>query len=363
MEPEPVIEPEPVEDITEYDRSMFMTETPIELIDNEFVAVETEPESVAVEPEPVVEPEPIAVEPENVEPDMVKPETGIEVANVTEPDSYENTAVLVPAKPNPPGPAVSEIGGSGALKKPEKQDALITSDSIYEGEDRIMEKYNYAGSEVSSEIYDRESEEIPEPEVIEEPESVIEPEITEEPEVIEPETNIYFDDEKEDENAFTDEPEVFIIPIIDVDEEEPYEEQENETDIEPVVEPVMVPVEKKELAIRTATETENQKNTVVAETITESQQIVAPVQNTDIKTIKAGELVKGCYIQIATYSKLSNVKDVVAEYGTRYPIKVVEMTSGGWQVLVGELTESEYTVVLERFRMYGFKDAFLKRIN
>ena len=83
----------------------------------------------------------------------------------------------------------------------------------------------------------------------------------------------------------------------------------------------------------------------------------------NLKSVKAPDLDKGCYIQIATYSKMSNVKDVCDKYGNRYPIKVVEMTNGGWQVLVGSLSESEYTVVLERFRNYGFKDAFVKRVK
>ena len=33
------------------------------------------------------------------------------------------------------------------------------------------------------------------------------------------------------------------------------------------------------------------------------------------------------------------------------------------QMLVGPLTMDEYAVVLERFKSYGFKDAFLRKIK
>ena len=337
---DPVVEPEPIvaetEDIPGYDSEMFMTEKDIELIDNEFVAVaqpvvEPEPEPVATIAEPVVTPEPV------VEPEVVASEEAEE--------GEGSTAVLVPAKLNPPGPAVSEIGNTTPVSKPEKQNALVTSDSIYEGEDRVMQKYNYTGSELSSEIYEANPED-------EKVASVSASEDKPEPEEnIEPEENPYF----------ADEPEVFIIPIVDLSEAEPEEENNVSETVEqtqPVVEP------KKESVVEPEPVIIQPKPVVTQTEVTSTQtSVIKPVQQSDIKSIKAPDLDKGCYIQIATYSKMSNVKDVCDTYGNRYPIKVVEMTNGGWQVLVGSLSESEYTVVLERFRNYGFKDAFVKRIK
>ena len=43
---------------------------------------------------------------------------------------------------------------------------------------------------------------------------------------------------------------------------------------------------------------------------------------------------------------------------------VVPLTSGkAYQVMVGPLTSDEYTVVQEKFRAFGFKDAFLRKIR
>ena len=340
-EPVPENLPQPDEtetdiDFSNYDSNLFMAENPIEFIDNEFVAV------VKTAPEPVSEPTVVVNEPESAtkiaeaEPESVSVE-----------DTTENKAILVPTKPNPPGPAVSEIGSTSPSVRPEKQTAMVTSDSIYEGEDRVMQKYNYSGNELSSEIYEAN----PEDEKI--------ADVTETNDAIET-----------DDTGFVDEPQVFIIPIIDVTE------TENETDyeiaeIEPEAsESIVQKKEEESEIVPKIVEPEPAPVQVIKPVITQTDvtpsqtTVINPVQISDIKTVKATDLDKGCYIQIATYSKMSNVKDLCEKYSARYPVKVVEMSSGnGWQVLVGDLSESEYTVVLERFKAYGYKDAFLKRVK
>ena len=43
---------------------------------------------------------------------------------------------------------------------------------------------------------------------------------------------------------------------------------------------------------------------------------------------------------------------------------MVPLSSGnGYQVLVGSLSMDEYGTVLNRFKSYGFKDAFVKKIR
>lgn len=68
------------------------------------------------------------------------------------------------------------------------------------------------------------------------------------------------------------------------------------------------------------------------------------------------------YVQICRLKDKAKVKSIVDEYSLFYPMAVVRSKSGSWQVLVGPLGSDEYGVVRERFRAYGFKDSFVKRI-
>ncbi len=71
---------------------------------------------------------------------------------------------------------------------------------------------------------------------------------------------------------------------------------------------------------------------------------------------------KKFYIQLATYRDSKNINEVLVNYGERYPLALVESPAitDAYQVVVGPLTKDEYTVVLERFKSYGYKDAFLR---
>ena len=70
------------------------------------------------------------------------------------------------------------------------------------------------------------------------------------------------------------------------------------------------------------------------------------------------------YIQIAAYGSDENILEVINKYGSNYPITIVPMAGGKTkQVLIGPVTMDEYKVVLERFKSYGFKDAFLRKIK
>ena len=65
------------------------------------------------------------------------------------------------------------------------------------------------------------------------------------------------------------------------------------------------------------------------------------------------------YVQIASCSKAESVDEITSQYAERYPLAVIQQ-SGRSPVLVGPLNVDEYGVVLERFKAYGFKDAFVK---
>ena len=56
--------------------------------------------------------------------------------------------------------------------------------------------------------------------------------------------------------------------------------------------------------------------------------------------------------------------EIVNKYSKNYPITIVPMAGGiRKQIMVGPLSVDEYAVVLERFRSYGYKDAFLRKIK
>ena len=70
------------------------------------------------------------------------------------------------------------------------------------------------------------------------------------------------------------------------------------------------------------------------------------------------------YIQIATLTIDENIMEIVNKYSRNYPITIVPMAGGiRKQIMVGPLSVDEYAVVLERFKSYGYKDAFLRKIK
>lgn len=75
-------------------------------------------------------------------------------------------------------------------------------------------------------------------------------------------------------------------------------------------------------------------------------------------------LEKGIYIQIAALQDSKTLDEVCGKYGEDYPIKLVELQNNGKnlvRVLIGPVNRDEYGAVLERFKSFGFKDAFVSR--
>ena len=271
IEDEPVIEPEPeAEPIIAVEPEPEPEPEPeyvadVEIIENEFIVVPIEPVVATVEP--VAEPE-------------------------------ETTAVLIPTKPNPPEPAVSDITTPEPQIKPERHEPLSTSDSIYEEAGRTMERYSYADNKLSSSINDG-TDNIEPIEPIEEPiEPIAEPveESKEEP-VEEPDSNVYFEDE----------PEVFIIPIL-----EPLEEPKLAANEEPEYDPYS-DIPASESVAETPEPEPEPEPVIVVQPVVNVAVNVEPEPKTEsvaVQPVKASNLDKGCYIQIATYSKMSNVNDI-----------------------------------------------------
>ena len=77
------------------------------------------------------------------------------------------------------------------------------------------------------------------------------------------------------------------------------------------------------------------------------------------------ELEKGkYYLQIATLRNEDNIKNLLKKYTPKYPVVLVKHADGiSFQILVGPLSADEYGMITERFKSYGFKDCFLRKIK
>ena len=79
-----------------------------------------------------------------------------------------------------------------------------------------------------------------------------------------------------------------------------------------------------------------------------------------LKDLESGKY----YVQIASLRDQSNIDAILNKYAEKYPIVLVPLTSGkAYQVLVGPLNINEYGMIMERFKSYGFKDCFLRKIK
>jgi hypothetical protein len=70
------------------------------------------------------------------------------------------------------------------------------------------------------------------------------------------------------------------------------------------------------------------------------------------------------YIQIASCAEIANAKKLVDTYGKKYPVSVVRGAAKNGDIVkvyIGPVRKDEYGAMLERFRLLGFKDAFVKK--
>lgn len=70
------------------------------------------------------------------------------------------------------------------------------------------------------------------------------------------------------------------------------------------------------------------------------------------------------YVQVASLGNTDNIKAFVDKYSTKYPVVLVQNSSkNAYQVMVGPLNIDEYGSVGEKFKAYGFKDSFVRKIK
>ena len=79
-----------------------------------------------------------------------------------------------------------------------------------------------------------------------------------------------------------------------------------------------------------------------------------------LKELESGKY----YVQIAVLKDSANIKSIFDKYYGKYPITLVPLAGGAArQVLIGPLSVDEYGTVMNRFKSYGYKDAFLRKIR
>ena len=160
--------------------------------------------------------------------------------------------------------------------------------------------------------------------------------------------------EESSEETESDEYEAIVLVPADSNppenEEDEVEDVISEDDIDTIDEEITLTP----LVEETPAEPEQPKPS--AKAVTSYDKYIVP----SLKNLESGKY----YIQIAVYSSEENILDVINKYGTNYPITIVPMAGGSSkQILIGPVTMDEYKVVLERFKSYGFKDAFLRKVR
>ena len=189
-----------------------------------------------------------------------------------------------------------------------------------------------------------------------------ETEETEEPEEDIPSEEAFEADELDDLPAESKSDEYEAIVLVPADSNPPENEDDevedviSEDDIDAIdaIDAIDEEITLTPLVEEKAAEPEQPKPSAKAETSYDKYMVPS------LKNLESGKY----YIQIAVYSSEENILDVINKYGTNYPITIVPMAGGtSKQILIGPVTMDEYKVVLERFKSYGFKDAFLRKVR
>lgn len=225
----------------------------------------------------------------------------------------------------------------------------VEDESEAEIEDPIEEEFEEFEEEIIEDEEELPVEELPEEELPEE--QLSEEEFIEEPEEIEEEV---IEDESQDDAEEYDA--IVLVPaeenISSVIEETESLEAENEV-VEEIVEETEVAEEIEEVILDEVQQIVEETKTV--ETNTSYSKYVVP----NMSDLKKGSY----YIQIAVLKSDENILEVTNKYGKKYPLTIVPNADGTKKVMVGPLCVDEYGTVLERFKSYGYKDAFTRKIN
>ena len=299
--------------------------------------------AAAAEPAPVEEPvasEPVAEEapPAVEEPAASEPAPAEEPAVAAEPAPVEEPVASEPVAEEAP-PAVEE---------PAPVETAPAAETVPAAEPTPVEE------SIAAEPVDEEA-----PPALEEPT----PEV-EQTNPNEPEADLTL---PADEPAKTEEPVAPETPVVEepiaaepIPEEAPVTaEPEVETPQESYNPIVLVPTESvapKAEPVETPVETPKPAANTVN---TDSSSLIAKHAVNSLSDLKKDKY----YIQIASLTSEENIVNLLKKY-SKYPIVLVPRNgAAGYQVLVGPCSVDEYGMILEKFKAFGFKDAFIKKIK
>ena len=249
---------------------------------------------------------------------------------------------------------------TGLLDETAAGSAVLSSDPDKNAEDSIPAEIKETLDKKLTEVEPVESVATvePEPEILPEPvvepvESVAtvepEPEVLPEP-VIEPvESVATVTADNSDENTDLEDPyaPIILIPVTD--------NPPKSTDIVLEPEPVVPIISEPEKSFASDLEQKKELSPVKPEVKTSNRNIVS-----SLSELESGKY----YVQIATLAEEENIANLLEKYESKYPIVMVPLRSGSaYQIMVGPLTIDEYGTILARFKSFGYKDAFLRKIR
>lgn len=352
---ETVLTEQPIVEETE-----TITEVTEEPIDSEELTEVVE-ESTS---EPVLEEQTIVEEVETSTEELTAPAESLEVVTDKVEDSVvEETNEIVPTEEVEQPVETEELSEVVETETVESEETpeiiesdienVPTADSADEVE--TVEVENIENAETNEEI----QSEIVETEKLAEVEETV-PAITETEESVTEETLSPVNEE------------IVLEPTESTLEEETIDSESEETEkYEPII---LVPTDvnppEEELDVQPVAVNEEKTEEVAVENKEEPIQQPITVEPSDnnmnkylkdsLKDLESGKY----YVQIASLRDQSNIDAILNKYAEKYPIVLVPLTSGkAYQVLVGPLNINEYGMIMERFKSYGFKDCFLRKIK
>lgn len=378
----------PIEEVPA-EKVEVIEQAPVETVTEELPPLPQEPETPSYSLEPDVEELPLqpveVVEQQPVEQPPVEVVEVVEVtappAEETEPEEYVEPVKVVENVPSekiseelPPAedPVEQTLVEEVPSELPENAPVEAVTETAPElEEDKPAEEPVTEEPAPVEEIADEKvEEELPPIEEDIAPNLSVAPEDTIEVSVPEEEPTVDFDSE------ITDVTEEETVEVPGVVKEEP--ETEND-EYQPIV---LVPVDNNppETVEETPVEEEIEVSPVEADipspsanvkaeevSTVEEEVSVTPEASKDYTSFLTTEdkLVKNSwYIQIGTFGSKENVNAVVKKYGEKYPLAIIELNGGKmYRIMVGPLNVDEYRSVHEKFKSYGYKDSFLKKIK
>ncbi|MBQ7159229.1 MAG: SPOR domain-containing protein [Treponema sp.] len=366
-----------------YDDGSDASENPIEEIDGDAYSSENAVTMKSLLDEPVVAPvTPVVVTVPEVPAE--EPETVAEPEEIAEVENTVEEPVIVVETPHEEE-VIEPVSETYAMETPAEEDEAELFDpfAVAEGEkpevDRIV--FIDAPGDPAGDEPAKPAEETPvsEDAYLDELAEMIKPVDEEEPVVAEDVIVEYVDDVPPETQELAQSEKVEVEDVPEVEEETdteetsealaeaPAEEEAADGVYQPIV---LVPAgENPPVAEETPTVVVEPVAVVAQEekpAVVEEQETVTKAPSTEdflvpsLKDLQRGKY----YVQIASLGATENVEGLLAKYSEKYPMVVVPLSSGkNYQVMVGPLTTDEYTVVQEKFRAFGFKDAFLRKIR